>query len=365
MKSKTLERLLRLLLILLGVGLGLALFQLVLQLLQLTKMEIPLWLPPAGYTGAAIIGALILLLMSNKIIRHVTRLSSEMQRQFDKMPLNQVISAVTGLILGLIVAALLRQMIPSGTDMPMFATFAISAILYLLLGALGYNLGKRRSREFGAMITRLSGVREKRKITRHGYAARKFLDTCAIVDGRIMEILKTGFIEGEVILPQYVIDEVQRLADSQDEGIRERGRRGLEMLAAMKDAGMMTIDPTDDPSVADVDVKLLRAARDCGGTVITTDYNLQKAAAISSIKTLNVNALAEALRTAVTPGIRMTLRVVKEGRENGQGVGYLNDGTMVVIEDGKSLIGEEAEVTVTAVRQTSAGRMVFAKIRTE
>ena len=361
MKSKTLERLLRLLLILLGVGIGLAAFQLGLQLYKLANpnKDIWAWIPVGGYAGAAVLGGLILLLLSSRIIRHVTRLSSEMQRQFDKMPLNQVISAITGLILGLIIAALLRSMIPNIGDI---AVVALSAILYLLLGALGYNIGKRRSREFGAMITRLSGVREKRKIIRHGYAARKFLDTSAIIDGRISEILKTGFIEGEIVLPQYVIDEVQSLADSPDESTRERGRRGLDMLAAMREAGQMTVDPSDDVSVADVDVKILRAARDCGGTVITTDYNMQKAAAISSIKTLNVNALAEAMRTAVTPGMKMTLRVVKEGRENGQGVGYLNDGTMVVIEDGKNRLGEEAEVTVTAVRQTSAGRMVFAKL---
>ena len=361
MKSKGLERLLRLLLILLGVGIGLAVFQLGLELYKLAypNRGIWAWIPVGGYFGAAVIGALVLILLSNKIIRHVTRLSSEMQRQFDKMPLNQVISSVTGLILGLIVAALLRSMIPSIGDI---AVIALSAILYLLLGALGYNIGKRRSREFGAMITRLSGVREKRKIIRHGYAARKFLDTCAVVDGRILEILKTGFIEGEVILPQYVVGEVQKLADSSDESTRERGRRGLDILAALKDAGLITVDPTDDAATDDVDVKLLRAARDCGGTVITTDYNLQKAAAISSIKTLNVNALAEALRTAVAPGMKMTLRVVKEGREAGQGVAYLNDGTMVVIEDGKEKIGEDAEVTVTAVRQTSAGRMVFAKL---
>ncbi len=360
MKSKGLERLLRLLLILLGIGLGLAAFQLGLELYKLAypNRGIWAWIPVGGYFGAAVIGALILILLSNRIIRHVTRLSSEMQRQFDKMPLNQVISAITGLILGLIIAALLRSMIP---DLGSVAVVALSAILYLLLGALGYNIGKRRSREFGAMITRLSGVREKRKIIRHGYAARKFVDTSAVVDGRIMEILKTGFIEGEIILPQYVIDEVQRLADSSDESTRERGRRGLDMLAAMKDAGMITVDPTDDTTISDVDVKILRAARDCGGSVITTDYNLQKAAAVSSIKALNVNALAEAMRTAVTPGTKMTIHIVKEGRENGQGVGYLNDGTMVVVEDGKEKIGEDAEVTVTAVRQTSAGRMVFAK----
>ncbi len=359
MKSKGLERLLRLLLILMGAGLGLALCQLCLQLYDMSHGSRGAEITVGSYTAAAVIGALIMLLFSNRIIRHVTRLSSEMQRQFDKMPLNQIISAVTGLILGLIVAALLRPMIPNLGDI---AVVALSAILYLLLGALGYNIGKRRSREFGMMITRLSGVREKRKIIRHGYAARKFLDTSAIVDGRILEILKTGFIEGEIVLPQYVIDEVQTLADAADDSTRERGRRGLDILAAMKEAGMMTVDPSDEKSITDVDVKILRAARDVGGTVITTDYNLQKAAAVSSVKTLNVNALAEALRTAVTPGMKMTLRIVKEGREAGQGVGYLNDGTMVVVENGKERIGEDAEMTVTAVRQTSAGRMVFAKI---
>ena len=361
MKSKGLERLLRLLLILLGIGLGLAAFQLGLELYKLAypNRGIWAWIPVGGYFGAAVIGALILILLSNRIIRHVTRLSSEMQRQFDKMPLNQIISAVTGLILGLIVAALLRPMIP---DAGTIANTAMSAILYLLLGTLGYNIGKRRSREFGIMITRLSGVHEKRKITRRGYAARKFLDTCAVVDGRILEILKTGFIEGEIVLPQYVIDEVQKLADSSDESTRERGRRGLDMLAAMKDANMMTVDQADDTSVVDVDVKLLRTARECGGTVITTDYNLQKAAAVSGIKTLNVNALAEALRTAVAPGMKMRVRIVKEGRESGQGVAYLDDGTMIVVEDGKSCIGEDAEIVVSAVRQTTAGRMIFAKL---
>ena len=361
MKSKGLERLLRLLLILLGIGLGLAAFQLGLELFKLANPNrgIWAWIPVGGYLGAGVLGGLVLLLLSNRIIRHVTRFSSEMQRQFDKMPLNQVISSVTGLILGLIIAALLRSMIPNIGDI---ALVALSAILYLLLGALGYNIGRRRSREFGAMITRISGVRERRKIIRHGYAARKFLDTSAVIDGRIGEILKTGFIEGEIVLPQYVADEIQRLADSPEDGLRERGRRGLDMLAAMKDAGLMTVDPTDDPAISDVDVKLLRAARDCGGTVITTDYNLQKAAAVSSVKALNVNALAEAMRTALAPGMKMTLRIAKEGRESGQGVGYLNDGTMVVVENGKTRLGEDAEITVTAVRQTSAGRMVFAKL---
>ena len=361
-KSKGLERLLRLLLILLGVGIGLAAFQLGLQLFSLANPNtgIKPWIPVVGYLSAAVLGGLILLGLSGRIIRHVTIFSSQMQRQFDKMPLNQLISAITGPILGLIIAALIRQMIPNVGDV---AVVALSAILYLILGALGYNIGKRRSREFGAMITRMSGAREKRKITRHGYAARKFLDTSAIIDGRILEIMKTGFIEGEIVLPQYVIDEVQRLADSSDDSTRSRGRHGLDMLAGLQEANLLTVTDTDDKTTSDVDVKLLRAAREAGGTVITTDYNLQKAAAVSMIKTLNVNQLADALRPTIGAGMELTVKVVKEGKESGQGIAYLDDGTMVVIEDGKAYIGEEADITVTAVRQSNSGRMIFAKIR--
>ena len=362
MRSKGLERLLRFLLVLLGVGLGLTITQLGLQLYQLANKDanIPAWLPVAGYVGMGLIGGIILLLLSKRILRRFTILSSAMQKQLDKMPLNQLMSAITGLILGLVVAALLSRML-SFLGNTMSAT-ALSAILYASLGALGYNIGKRRAREFNTMITRLSGVHEKRKITRHGYAARKFLDTSALVDGRILEVLKTGFIEGEVILPQYVIDEMQRLADSSDETTREKGRRGLEVLKSLQEQQLLTVDPTDDETTRDVDVKLLRAARDCGGTVITTDTNLQKAAAVSMIRTLNVHELAEALRPAVTEGMRLKVRITKEGKEANQGVGHLADGTMVVVEDGKKLIGDEAEITVTNVRQTSAGRMVFARL---
>ena len=363
MRSKGLERLLRILLVLMGIGIGLAVFQLVFQLFQLANpnTSIQAWIPVAGYTGMGLLGGLIMLIFSTRILMRFTRLSSQMQRQIDKMPLNQLISAVTGLILGLIIAALLRQVIPNaGTGV---AGTALSAILYVVLGWLGYSIGKRRSREFGMMITRLSGVREKRKITRHGYAARKFIDTSAVIDGRILPVLKTGFIEGEIVLPQYVIDEVRKLADSSDESTRERGRRGLDMLASLQEENLLSISDNDDETTTDVDVKLLRAARDCGGTVITTDYNLQKAAAVSGIRTLNVNALTEALRPAVAAGMELTVRITKEGREAGQGVAYINDGTMIVIEDGKARIGEEADITVTAVRQASAGRMVFAKLK--
>jgi len=364
MKSKGLERLLRALLVLLGIGLGLSLTQVGLELFRMANPNttIPAHYPMISYASMAAFGGLVMLLCSGRIIRRVSSLSGNMQKEMDKMPLNQLLSAILGLILGLIVAALLRQMLNFlGNGI---ASTALSALLYLTLGALGYNIGKRRSREFMVMLTRVSGAREKSKIRKHGYAARKFLDTSAIIDGRILEIGKTGFIEGEIVIPQFVVEELQHLADSSDDLYRERGRRGLDLLRRMQDQlRQLKIDETDYDDVTDVDVKLLRTARDCGGTVITLDYNLQKAAAVSGIKSLNVNELVEALRPAVTQGMELKIRIVKEGKEAGQGVGYLPDGTMIVVEDGRRALGEDLEITVTSVLQTSAGRMVFAKRR--
>ena len=361
MKSKGLEQILRLLLVLLGVGIGLAATQVGLQGYELSNrnVNIPAWVPIAGYTGMGVLFGLIFLLFSGRFIRRVTLLSGAMQKQFDKMPLNQLMGAVFGLILGLIVAALLRQMLAFlGNSI---ATTALSAILYLTLGTLGYNIGKKRNREFMMMVTRLSGVREKRKTFRHGYASRKFLDTSAVIDGRIGGLLKTGVLEEETVVPEYVIHEIQTLADSSDDLTREKGKRALETLRLLRDENLISVDDTDDGTAQDVDVKLMRAARDCGGTVITTDTTMQKAAAVSGIRTINLHALAEAMRTSLTEGMTLSVRLTKEGREPGQGIGHLQDGTMVIVENGKEWIGAETEVTVTAVRQTGGGRMVFAK----
>ena len=364
MRSKAMEKLLRLLLVLLGIGIGLAAAQLGLALYRLSHQstDIPAWVPVAAYTGMGILGGLLFLLLSNRIVRRVSSISREMQKEFDKMPVNQLLSAVIGLILGLIVAALLRQMLSFlGNGV---AGAALTAILYLTLGALGYNIGKRRSREFLSMITKLSGAREKSKTRKHGYAARKYVDTSAIIDGRILEVAKTGFIEGEFVVPQYVVDELQHVADSADDSRRDRGRRGLEILKEMKESlKQLIIDPADIEELQDVDVKLLRQARDCGGTVITVDYNLQKAAAVSGVRSLNVNELADALRPAVVQGMELRVHIGREGKEAGQGVAYLEDGTMIVVENGKTRVGEDTDIIVTSVLQTSAGRMIFARLK--
>ena len=363
MKSRGIERLLRFLLILLGIGIGLAATQLGLDLYRMSNPDTvvsPYYLV-AAYAAMGAAGGLILLLFSRRILRRFSDLSSVMRKQIDRMPVYQLLSAVLGLILGLIVAALLRQMIPAPRS-DVFLT-ALSAILYLSLGALGYGIGKHRSREVIALLTRVSGAREKSKTRRHGYAARKYMDTSALIDGRVLEIAKTGFLEGEIVIPQFVVDELRHVADSADDSRRERGRHGLEILRAMQEElRQVRLDDADEPDIQDVDVKLLRQAREWGGTVITVDYNLQKAAAVSGIRTLNVNELVEALRPAVTQGMELTVRLAREGKENRQAVGYLSDGTMIVVENARQLIGEKARVQVTSVLQTSAGRMVFAKL---
>lgn len=195
----------------------------------------------------------------------------------------------------------------------------------------------------------------------------KVLDTSAIIDGRIVDICETKFISGTLIVPRFVINELQGLADSPDSMKRARGRRGLDILSRLQenaDIPVKIIDK-DVPEVDDVDGKVVRLAQQLGGKVFTTDFNLNKVASLDGVVCLNVNDLTTALKPVVLPGELMTLFVMKEGKEREQGVGYLDDGTMVVIEEGKRHIGKRVEVQVSSILQTSAGRMIFSKFKGE
>jgi len=176
-------------------------------------------------------------------------------------------------------------------------------------------------------------------------------------------VCRTGFVEGKMIVPQFVLDEMRHVADAADELRRSRGRRGLDILKKMQAEPKITlqVDATDWTDTAEVDVKLLRLAKQLGGVIITGDYNLNKVASVAGVGVLNLNDLASALRPAVLPGEEMTVQVVKEGKEQGQGVAYRDDGTMIVIEGGSDSVGKTIAVTVTTVLQTSAGRMIFTK----
>ena len=198
-------------------------------------------------------------------------------------------------------------------------------------------------------------------------AAGALVDTSALVDGRIGDVATTGFVQGVLVVPQFVLRELQRLADGADPQKRARGRRGFEVLRRLQDIRGVTVEIVDDdvPETPEVDRKLLDLARRRGAAILTTDYNLNRLADVSGIMVLNVNDLANALKPVVVPGDLLRVQVLREGKETGQGVGFLQDGTMVVVDQGRSFVGQEVAVVVTSALQTSAGRMIFARPRAD
>jgi len=190
------------------------------------------------------------------------------------------------------------------------------------------------------------------------------LDTSVIIDGRIQDIFKTKFLEGKIIIPKFVLRELQQIADSTDPIKRQRGRRGLEILHAIQKEMEQNIALHDEefPEIQEVDAKLVKLAKVLGAKILTVDFNLNRVATFQGVKVLNINELANALKPVVYPGEEMQVKLIKEGKEYNQAVGYLDDGTMIVVEDGRRLIGQEVKVMVTSVLQTQAGRMIFAKM---
>lgn len=201
---------------------------------------------------------------------------------------------------------------------------------------------------------------------RHG-ASIKLVDTSAIIDGRIADVAAAGFVEGALVVPRFVLRELQRLADVADPQKRNRGKRGFEILQRLQGTAGITVEIVDDDpaETREVDLKLLELARRRGAAVLTTDYNLNRLAEVSGIMVLNVNDLAGALKPVVLPGEVLRVQVLREGKEAGQGVGFLEDGTMVVVDQGRRLLGQEIAVVVTSALQTSAGRMIFARPRAD
>ena len=197
------------------------------------------------------------------------------------------------------------------------------------------------------------------------YSKNKLLDTSVIIDGRIIDILKTGFLEGRLIVPNFVLEELQKLADSSDNLKRAKGRRGLDLIQEIQQGNkeQLLVEDTDFEDLNEVDAKLVKLAKQTDAVIITNDFNLNKVAEIQGVNVLNINDLANAIKPVVLPGEEMNVFIVKDGKENNQGVAYLEDGTMIVVEGGKKLVGENTSVVVTSVLQTSAGRMIFAKLK--
>jgi len=298
----------------------------------------------AGLTGALIGGILGLIIIILEV-------------GLRKVSVHGLSSVVFGLILGLIMAKLVGDAF-SITPLPPDTLYSIRVILTLIFCYLGMVIALRGKDSFSIIIPYV-------RLRRQDQAADiVVLDTSVIIDGRIVDICKTKFISGKVIIPKFVLRELQQIADSTDSIKRQRGRRGLEILNTIqKDSGLdIVIHEEDFPETNEVDAKLVKLAKLLEAKILTVDFNLNRVATIQGIKVLNINELANALKPVVFPGEEMQIKLIKEGKEHNQAVGYLDDGTMVVVEDARRLIGQEVRAVVTSVLQTQAGRMIFTRL---
>ena len=277
----------------------------------------------------------------------------------------EFLAAVSGLIVGLLIALLLGLPLAALPD-PYGRYLPIGVSICFGLGMVGFTVAKREDLIAAAEASGLLR-RDNAAATVRASETQVVVDTSAIIDGRIADIVDAGFLYHRLVIPHFVLEELQRIADSSDTQRRGRGRRGLEILARLQKDGPTPVEIVDDDpaEAADVDGKLVLLARARGAAILTNDFNLNRVADLQSIRVLNVNSLANALKPALLPGDTLQIKVITEGKEPGQGVGYLDDGTMVVIEGGSRLVGQELDVLVTRVLQTVMGRMVFAQVHAE
>ena len=311
----------------------------------------------------AFIFGLIFYLLTPVFGRHGEKLAKNIETDLQKIPTNDIVTGTFGLIIGLVIAFLISQ-IYRGIDVFYIGT-VLSAFTYIFLGYLGILVATRKGKDIvPAWLSAKKGSNSKSK-GKGNDATPKILDTSVIIDGRIADIMKTGFIEGNIVIPEFVLVELRHIADSSDGLKRNRGRRGLDILNRIQsEYGIEIYNTVSEKSldeIPEVDVKLLKLAQIMNGKVVTNDYNLNKVATIKGVEVLNINELANTLKPVVLPGEDMTLFLVKEGKESNQAVAYLDDGTMIVVEEGRRFIGQTINVTVTSVLQTAAGRMIFAK----
>jgi uncharacterized protein YacL len=284
-----------------------------------------------------------------------------LRKRIRQAPAQQLLAGILGLVVGLIIAALL--VFPLSLLPPPFKQI-LPIIVAVLFGYFGAMVMITRQNEiFGLIRGQLPDRRRGRQESPDG-ARPVLLDTSVIIDGRIADIGRTGFIEGEMLVPRFVLNELQHIADSSDTLRRRRGRRGLEMLRRLQSDSMTSVRVTDMDAeeVREVDEKLVLVAKRMDCPIVTNDYNLNRVAQLQGVRVLNINELANAVKALFLPGESLDIEIIQEGKEIGQGVGYLDDGTMVVIEDGKPYIGQRVEVVVTKVLQTAAGRMLFARM---
>lgn len=313
--------------------------------------------PPEYYLRYVVVLMLAGVALGGLLAPYVTvRPIQFIRREIRQLPAQQLFAIIVGLIMGLLVAALLSPVLanlpsPFGEFLPFLAA--------VLFGYLGMAVMMMRQRDILAIVgSRFSLEGEKPMSERP-----VLLDTSVIIDGRIADISQTGFIQGTMVVPRFVLNELQHIADSPDALRRNRGRRGLDMLNRLKEESVVPVRITDmdAPEAHDVDDKLIQMAKNLRCPIITNDYNMNRVAQLQGVLVLNINELANAVKSVILPGETISVKVIQEGKELGQGVGYLDDGTMIVVEEGRPYIGQTIPVLIKKVLQKTEGRLVFAQ----
>lgn len=286
-------------------------------------------------------------------------LALSIEKIIKKAPLKVIFGGTFGLFLGLVIAQLLGYAFSGLQNSAV--RISISVILSCVFGYMGLVLGGKKVEEFRWPGWGFFAKGSQKK------DGGKILDTSVIIDGRVADICETDFLEGPLVIPQFILQELQHIADSADSLKRARGRRGLDILNRMQKGDTVEVKVVDDdyPDIKEVDAKLIALGREMNAKIVTNDFNLNKVAQLQGVPVLNINQLANALKPMVLPGEVLHLQIMREGKEQGQGVAYLDDGTMVVVENASRHLGEEVEASVTSILQTTAGRMIFTTLKEE
>ncbi len=305
-----------------------------------------------AYVGAIALGALAGWILGGVVARWLPSRMRAIDRAADKRTAGELIVGALGLVVGLVAAALAGVAV---ARLPVVGPYLLLPVVLLV----AYVFTRIAARKH-ADILRLVGIRSRSAAS----VPPRLIDSSAIIDGRIVDVINARFLPGQIIIPAFVVDEIHRVADSTDPEKRQRGRRGLDLIEEMRAAGQQRVQiRPGDVAGEGVDAKLVTLARDMHASIVTTDYALNKVARIHGIEVLNINELANALKPAVLPGDRLSVRIIRAGREYDQGVGYLDDGTMVVVEGARGLVGgEPVLVEVTSAIQNPSGKMIFARL---
>ena len=308
---------------------------------------------------------LILYIISPVIYKGISNLIEYIEKSMQKMSITEIIYGTVGAVISLILMTFIAK--PINDIHPLFGPILL-ILLNVLAAVIGAEIMIKKKEDITALLVNIKKPVIKEKKAKDAVkevvkGIPKILDTSVIIDGRIFDICETGFVEGPLVIPNFVLDELRHISDSSDSLKRNRGRRGLDILNKIqKELEIETQIVEDDfPKIAEVDAKLLKLAQKIDGKVITNDYNLNKVAEFQGVPVLNINELSNAIKPVVLPGEEMRIDIVKDGKESSQGVAYLEDGTMIVVEGGRKYIGQTTDVIVTSVLQTAAGRMIFAK----